>query len=94
MYCREGRIIIHIISMEETNNVKRLYRSRTNRTLAGICGGLGEYWQIDPTILRLLWILLTVFTGFVPGIIAYVLALFIVPERPGEASSSTSSINP
>lgn len=73
--------------MEETS-VKNLYRSDTNKVLAGICGGLGDYWKIDPTVLRLLWILLTVFTGFVPGVIAYILAIFIVPVKPVESTSS------
>ena len=68
--------------MEEVTPTKHLYRSGTNRVLAGICGGLGEYWVIDPVVLRLLWIVLTVFTGFVPGIIAYILAIFVIPIRP------------
>lgn len=60
---------------------KRLYRSDTNRVLAGICGGLGEYWNIDPVILRLFWVLVTVFTGVFPGIVAYLLAIFIIPSK-------------
>ena len=68
--------------MAEITPVKHLYRSDTNKVLAGICGGLGEYWTIDPVVLRLLWILLTVFTGFVPGIIAYILAIFVIPVKP------------
>lgn len=62
--------------------MKHLYRSNTNKTLAGVCGGLGEYWDIDPVVLRLLWVLLTVFTGFVPGVIAYIFAVFVMPVRP------------
>lgn len=68
--------------------MKNLYRSDTNKVFAGICGGLGDYWKIDPAVLRLLWILLTVFTGFVPGVIAYILAIFIVPVKPVETTSS------
>lgn len=68
--------------MEETTPVKRLYRSTTDRVCAGICGGLGEYWGIDPVVLRLIWVLVTVFTGFAPGIIAYILAIFIIPTKP------------
>lgn len=68
--------------MAEITPVKHLYRSDTNKVLAGICGGLGEYWAIDAVVLRLLWILLTVFTGFVPGIIAYILAIFVIPVKP------------
>jgi len=57
--------------------MKRLYRSRTNRVLAGVCGGIGEYFDIDPMIVRLLWIVFS-FSGV--GIIAYILAMFIIPD--------------
>lgn len=59
---------------------KRLYRSRANRVFAGICGGLGEYFDIDPSVIRLLWLLVVVFTGFFPGVLAYVIAIFVIPE--------------
>ena len=57
---------------------KRLYKSNTNRVLCGVCGGLGEYFNIDPTIIRLVLLLLC-FTG--TGILAYIIAAIIVPER-------------
>jgi len=60
---------------------KLLYRSKKNKIFFGICGGLGEYLNIDPTILRLVWMLVVIFTGLVPGVIAYILAIFIVPEE-------------
>lgn len=60
---------------------KRLYRSNTNKIFAGICGGLGEYFNIDPTILRIIWLLVVIFTGIVPGLVAYILAIFIIPRR-------------
>ena len=68
--------------MAESNQSgpKRLYRSKTNRRLRGVCGGFGEYFNIDPVIVRLLWILFTVAGG--GGIIAYIVACFIVPEQP------------
>lgn len=69
----------------ETIPVRRIYRSNANRVCAGVCAGLGEYWAIDPVILRLLWTFVTVFTGFAPGIIVYILAVFIIPVRPTEA---------
>lgn len=56
---------------------KRLYKSRTNRVLCGVCGGLGEYLNVDPTILRLLLVLLAFTTT---GIIAYIVAAVIMPE--------------
>jgi phage shock protein C len=65
----------------ETKEQKRLYRSKTNRIFAGICGGLGEYLDVDPVMLRLVWTLIVVFTGIFPGVIAYFIAIFIVPEK-------------
>ena len=58
--------------------MKKLYRSKTNRVIEGIIGGLGEYFGVDPVVLRLLFVLLTVFTGFLPGIIGYVVAIVII----------------
>ncbi|HHW98842.1 MAG TPA: PspC domain-containing protein [Firmicutes bacterium] len=54
---------------------RRLVRSRTNRVLTGLCGGIGEYLNIDPVIIRLLWL-------FLPGpnLIAYIIGSLIVPE--------------
>ncbi len=49
---------------------------------AGICGGLGEYFNVDPVALRLAWLLVVIFTGFFPGVIAYILAIFIIPLEP------------
>ncbi|WP_101877850.1 PspC domain-containing protein [Lachnoclostridium edouardi] len=57
---------------------KRLYRSERNRMLAGVCGGIGEYFNIDPTIIRLVWVVLSV-GG--PGLIAYVIAMIIIPKE-------------
>lgn len=64
------------------DTMKKLYRSRTNRVISGIVGGLGEYAGIDPVLLRVLAVLLFVFTGFVPMIIAYIILIFIIPEEP------------
>lgn len=61
--------------------MKKLYRSSTNKVAAGILGGLGEYWDIDPVVLRLAFVFLILITGLVPGVLAYVIALVIVPKR-------------
>ncbi len=61
---------------------KKLTRSRTNRMISGVMGGLGEFFGVDATLLRLGYLILTVFTGFAPGIIGYILAVIIVPEAP------------
>ncbi|OHA17487.1 MAG: PspC domain-containing protein [Candidatus Taylorbacteria bacterium RIFCSPLOWO2_12_FULL_43_20] len=60
---------------------KKLYRSKTNRIFAGICGGLGDYLAVDPVLIRLVWLLVVIFTGFVPGLLVYILAIFIIPEK-------------
>ena len=59
---------------------KKLYRSRENAMLAGVCGGIGEYFDIDPTIVRLAWVVLG-FCGGV-GIWAYIISDVIIPQRP------------
>ena len=61
---------------------KRLYRSKDNKIFAGVVGGLGEYFDVDPVALRLLWVVATAFTAMVPGIIAYILAVMVVPLKP------------
>lgn len=58
---------------------KRLYRSSTNYMLAGVCGGIAEYFNIDPTLVRLAWIIL-ICMGFGTGIIAYIVAAIVIPK--------------
>lgn len=66
---------------EETQTAPRkLYRSRTERSIAGICGGLGEYFAADPTMIRLLMLLLILFGGL--SIWAYIILWIIIPEEP------------
>jgi phage shock protein C len=73
---------------------KQLYRSRRNRIIAGICGGIGEYLGVDPTVIRLLWVLF-VFAGGA-GVLAYIVAYFIIPERPRSMKrcSNCGTLNP
>ncbi|NTV44856.1 MAG: PspC domain-containing protein [Candidatus Yonathbacteria bacterium] len=59
--------------------MKRLYRSDDNKVFAGVCGGLGEYTDVDPVLYRVLWVIITVLTGFFPGLIAYIITIFVVP---------------
>ncbi|HIR92416.1 MAG TPA: PspC domain-containing protein [Candidatus Egerieimonas intestinavium] len=58
---------------------KRLYRSNTNYMLAGVCGGIAEYFNLDPTLIRLAWVILTLL-GAGTGIVAYILAAIIIPQ--------------
>lgn len=81
-----------MVDMEQ--QPKRLYRSGTNRIFAGICGGIGEYANIDPVLIRLVWTLVVIFTGLVPGVLAYIIAIFIVPERPVMSESYKETEEP
>ena len=61
---------------------KNLFRSKTNRKISGVCGGLGEYLNIDPTIIRIAWILVSILSGVILGIIVYFVFALIIPEKP------------
>jgi phage shock protein C len=63
--------------------MKRLYRSRKDKMIAGVCGGIGEYFNIDPVIIRVIAIVLTLWGG--SGIIAYIIAMIIIPLSPEPA---------
>lgn len=60
---------------------KKLYKSKEDKIFAGVLGGLGEYFEVDPTILRLLFILIAIMTAIVPAIIGYVIAAIVVPNK-------------
>ena len=68
-------------------DVKRLYLSTKDRQVSGVCGGLGEYFDIDPSVVRIGWIILTILTGIVPGIIAYIVAAIVVPKTPMDSNA-------
>lgn len=60
--------------------MKKLYRSNTNRKLCGVCGGLAEHFDIDPTIMRLLFVFLTLFVG--GGLLIYIICALVIPNNP------------
>ena len=62
--------------------MKKLYRSRENRMVFGVLGGLGEYFDVDPTIMRLGFLLVLIITAIVPGILLYIVAAIMIPEAP------------
>ncbi|MCX7796192.1 MAG: PspC domain-containing protein [bacterium] len=68
---------------------RRIYRSRKNRMIAGVCGGIAEYLNIDPAIVRLIMALLVFANGL--GLILYILAVIIIPEKPEESGSSETT---
>lgn len=72
--------------------MKKLYRSRENKVLAGVCGGIGEYFEIDPVIIRLIWIVLTMIWGF--GFFLYIIAIFLIPLEPKEIKIQDVSTSP
>jgi len=67
-------------------NPRRLYRSRTDRTIAGVAGGMADYLEVDPTIVRILWILAAIFTGGLM-LLLYILLAFVVPTNPYPAGA-------
>lgn len=58
---------------------KRLVKSRENRMICGVCAGIAEYFNIDPTVIRLLWAIVTV-GGFGSGLLVYIIAAIVMPE--------------
>lgn len=64
-------------------DVKKLHRSRTDRMIAGICGGLGEMFSLDPTLVRLVFALVALFTVGTAALV-YILGWIIIPEAPAE----------
>ncbi len=64
-----------------TTETRRLYRSLSQRMIGGVCGGLGEYLAIDPTLIRVLFVVGALFGGH--GILLYLILLILVPVEPG-----------
>lgn len=62
---------------------KRLYRINEGKKIVGVCGGIAEYFNIDPTIIRLAWVFITLFWGL--GIVAYIIAALVMPVKPDES---------
>jgi phage shock protein PspC (stress-responsive transcriptional regulator) len=63
---------------------RRLYRSRTDRKLAGVCGGLAQYFNTDATLMRVLFVVLALLGG--PGLVIYLVLWIVVPEEPEDAA--------
>jgi len=63
-----------------TAEKKKIYRSRTHRMIAGVCGGLGEYFDIDETLIRLVFVVAAILGGH--GILAYLICLILIPLEP------------
>ena len=61
------------------NDYKELRKSATNKTICGVCGGIGEYFKVDPTLIRLLWVVLSLSSAGL-GIVGYFIAAVIMPD--------------
>ena len=60
-------------------NEKRLTKSPSNRMISGVCGGIGEYFNLDATLIRMIWAILTI-CGICSGLIIYIIAAIVIPE--------------
>jgi phage shock protein C len=85
LVCSGDSITMGVTMDTESYNTKRLYKSRRNRMIDGVCGGISEYLGIDPTIVRILWVL-SIFIGG-SGILAYIAAMIIMPVNPEHTGS-------
>ena len=59
--------------------MKKLHKSQTDKKICGVCGGFAEYFNIDPTLVRLLWVIITLAGG--AGLLAYIIAAIVMPEN-------------
>jgi len=65
--------------MNGESKPRRLTRSNRNKMIAGVCGGIAEYLDMDPTLVRVLYILVSILSAAFPGIIAYIILMFVMP---------------
>jgi phage shock protein C len=65
--------------MDDTKKIKRVYRSRIDRKIGGVCAGMAKYFNMDPVMMRLIWVIM-LFMGF--GFLAYIIAWIIIPLEP------------
>ena len=83
---------MQIVTETGTRACKRLMRSATDRKIAGVCGGIAEYLEIDSTVVRLVWLLLIFLpVPIVPAIIAYLVAWMVMPQAPALHAAAPSA---
>jgi phage shock protein PspC (stress-responsive transcriptional regulator) len=78
--------------MSDGNGSKTLYRTHQGRMVAGVCSGLGEYFGVDPNLIRVIFLVLTVFTAGI-GVLIYLLAWVVIPEEGEKTSIAENMIN-
>ena len=69
---------------------RRLVRSRTDKKIAGVCSGLADYFELDPTVIRLVWVLLFLLGG--TGLLAYIILWIVLPVAPAQIPVSTAAV--
>lgn len=74
------------------NKKKKLTRNKKDRLIAGVLGGVADYFSVDSTVVRIVWLITLGLTGFIPGIIVYLVALVLVPEKGSKNGSLLQSI--
>lgn len=84
---KETKAIKTAQSQSQQERPKKLYRSRTDRMLGGVCGGFAEYFNMDPTVMRVLWVIAAFLNGL--GLLAYIVSWIIIPENPSQTGEST-----
>lgn len=93
-----GWIIVPVAPPQEDKDegisVKRLYRSQTDKKLAGICGGLGEIFSIDSTLIRLAVVFIGLVTAIVPVVVAYIVGWMIIPMGPPQQDQDEKNVTP
>lgn len=72
-------------------NNKRLYRSSRDKKIFGVCAGIAEYFNIDPTVVRLIYAVVSVFTSGFPGLLLYLILAFIMPEDDGTIDTTAQN---
>lgn len=70
--------------------MKKLYRSKNDKKISGVCGGIAHYFNVDATLIRLVWALVTIFSAGIPGVIVYAVFAIVIPEEPDAFDTSAS----
>ena len=65
---------------------RRLTRSRTHKMIAGVCGGIAEYLEVDPTVVRVIYVIVSIVSAVFPGLLAYIILMFVMPRAGSPAS--------
>lgn len=71
---------------------KKLYKSTTDRKLCGVCAGIADYFNMDPTVIRLIWVLVVFFGG--AGILAYIVCALVIPDEPQQPTNQDPYYSP